>query len=294
MPETVSEVYIRAYSENVLLTANQQVSKARAWCETKTQSGGPGAGFAVSFSGLGLISMQPKVGRGGVTPRMDPGHKSRWAFPAPYNAGVPIEDIDITQMILDPKSKYQTIMSQAIGIKYDEIIFAAAIGTAKTGVDGAGSETWPVTNRNSVSQYVAHGSVGLTLEKFLQGCRVLAECDVTSELVFFYSPQALEDALLVEKFTSSMYSTYKALYEGTINTYGGVTWVASTHLPKSSTTRSCILMQRGAVGFVGNLEKVRIGENPERSYENQVYGEIMAGAVRRDGERIYEIQITES
>jgi hypothetical protein len=294
MPESVSEVYIRQYAADVLLAANQTESKARRWCDVKAQSGGPGFGFAVSFPGMGYVTMQPKIGRGVVTPRSDPGHISRWAFPAPYSQGIPIEDIDIAQMILDPKSKYQTVMSQAIGIKYDEIIFAAALGTAKTGVDGAGSETWPVTDRNSVSHYVAHGGVGLTLEKFLQGQRVLAECDVTGELVFFYSPQALEDALLLEKFTSAMYNTYKALYEGTINTYGGVTWVASTHLPKSTTTRSCILMQRGCVGFVSALDKVRVGENPERSYENQVYAEILAGAVRRDGERIYEIQVTES
>lgn len=294
MPESVSEVYIRQYAADVLLAANQTESKARRWCDIKSQSGGPGFGFAVSFPGMGYVTMQPKIGRGQATPRSDPGHISRWAFPAPYSQGIPIEDIDIAQMILDPKSKYQTVMAQAIGIKYDEIIFAAALGTAKTGVDGAGSETWPVTDRNSVSHVVAHGGVGLTLEKFLQGQRVLNECDVNGELVFFYSPQALEDALLLEKFTSSMYNVYKSLYEGTISTYGGVTWVSSTHLPKSSTTRSCILMQRGAVGFVSALDKVRVGENPERSYENQVYAEILAGAVRRDGERIYEIQITES
>jgi len=294
MPDTVSEVYIRAYSEAVLLKANQKESKARRWCEQKTQSGGPGSGFAVSFSGLGYITMQPKVGRGATTPRNDPGHFSRWAFPAPFNAGIPIEDADVTQMLIDPTSKYQTVMAQAIGVKYDEIIFASAIGTAKTGVDGAGSETWPYSDRNSVAHQVVHGGVGLTLEKFLQGKRVMAELDIEDDLVFFVSPQAIEDALVLEKFTSDLYSLYKNLASGNIQSYGGATWVTSTKLPKTSTTRSCLLMQRGAVGFVGNLEKVRVGENPERSYENQVYGEIVCGAVRRDGDRIYEVQITEA
>ncbi len=294
MPETVSEVIIKAYSETVLMKAQQLEAKAVRWCETKQSPGGAGFGASVAFDGLGYVDMQPKGGRGATTPRMDPSHFRRWAFLAPYNAGIPVEDVDITQMLLDPTSKYQTLMSGAIGRRYDDTIFAAALGTAKTGVDGAGSETWAYTDRNSVSHQIAHGSAGMTLEKFLQGKRILGELDITENLVFFFSPQALEDALILTQFGSADYNTYKALAEGRINTFGGVEWVQSTRLPKASTTRSCILMQRGAIGFCGSLEKVRVGENPERSYENQVYGEVCVGAVRRDGDRVVEIQITES
>jgi hypothetical protein len=294
MPDSVSDVYIRAYSEAILLRANQQESKARRWCESKSQTGGPGAGYAVSFSGLGFVDMLPKVGRGATTPRQDPTHFSRWAFPAPFNFGIPIEDADVAQMLIDPTSRYQTIGAGAIGRKYDDIIFTAALGTAATGVNGAGTETWAYTDRNSNSHQIAAGAVGLTLEKFLQAKRILAELDVEGELVFFVSPQAVEDALLIEKFTSDLYAPLKALATGQITSFSNVTWITCTRLPKSSTSRSCILMQRGAVGFVGALEKVRVGENPERSYENQVYGEILAGAVRRDGDRIVEVIITES
>jgi len=294
MPETVTEVQIRAYSDMVLLKANQEESKARKWCELKTQTGGPGFGNAVSFSGMGLITMLPKVGRGQQTPRMDPGHFSRWAYPVPYNAAIPIEDVDITTMIIDPTSKYQVLMRQAIGIQYDISIFAAAVGTAKTGVDGAGTETWPQNNRQAHTLSIAVGGGPFSLEKFLQGKRLLAEGDCMTDLVFFVSPQTLEDALLLEKFGSNLYNTYKALYEGSITNYGGVEWVQSNHLPINGTARSNILMQRGAVGFVGSLEKVRVGENPERSYEAQVYGEITSGAVRRDAERVCEILVTET
>lgn len=299
MANDADEVYIKQYTENVLMDANQRQSKARAWCQVKSQTGGPGMGVAVAFDGLGRISMEPKIGRGVVTPRTDPGHKRRWAYPVPYAQGIPIEDVDITRMLLDPTSKYTVQMSEAVGIKYDEVIFAAAIGNAVTGVDGASSETWSsYTDRNAVSHICAVGGAGTTtgfnLEKLLLAKRVLGDCDVEDNLVCFWSPQALEDALLIEEFASFFYNSNRALQQGTVMSFAGVQFVLSTHLPKSSTTRSCIVMQRGAVGFVGALDKIRVGENPALSYENQVYGEISCGAVRRDGERVYEIQITES
>lgn len=295
MPDSVSENYIRTYSENILLDAEQNQSKARAWCELKTQSGGPGIGSAVAFDGLGRVSMTRKLGRGEVTPRTDPGHKRRWAFPVSYYQGIPIEDADITAMIVDPKSKYTQRASQSIGVQYDTDILAAAIADSVTGETGTGSEDWSAyTDRNGTSHVIAVGGGAMTLEKLVQGKRILQECGVENELVFFCSPQTLEDCLLIEKFTSFFYAGSRPLESAQIFRFLDVTWVVTNYLPKTTTTRHNILMQRGAIGFVGALEKVRIGENPALSYENQVYWEIKCGAVRRDAERVVQIDVTEA
>lgn len=299
MPDTAADVYIKQFTADILMAANITYSKARPWCDVRSQAGGPGFGQAVAFDVMGRLSFEPKIGRGVATPRMDPQHARRWAYPAPYSVGVPIEDFDITQMSSDPTNKYTLAVGQAAAVRYDTTILAAAIADTITGVAGASSEDWSAyTDRNGTSHVVAVGGAGTTtgfnLEKFLLAKRVLAECDVEQDLVLFYSPQALEDAFLIEEFGSSLYNLYKAIYDGTITQYGGVTWVQSTHLPKSSTTRSCVLMQRGALGFVSSLDKVRVGENPAASYEKQVYAEVACGACRKDAERVFEIQITEA
>jgi hypothetical protein len=292
MPETITENIKKTYQGLVLMRGQQISSKTMKWADVKTD-----VGESTSWDGLGWIEMLPKSGRGAPTPRQDPTHYRRWATPVAYNAGIPIEDLDKAATLMDPTSKYVTVVGGAYGRQIDRAYFAAALGTVKTGPEAAGTETWPTTDRNSNSHQIAHGGTGFTIEKLLQGIRLMRECEVPEEipLVFYISPQGLEDALLIDKVGSILYNSIRALQQGSMMQYAGVEWVQSNLLAKSGTTRSCILTAKGVVGVgVGRTKKVRIGENPAASYENQIYLETSVAGARLDGEKVVEIQITES
>ena len=183
-----------------------------------------------------------------------------------------------------------------MGRRWDRLIFNAALGTALTGEDGTGSETWPTTGTQSgTSHQIAHGGTGLTLAKLITAKKLLDAEDVEEEdRHIFISPDGLEDLLNDTTVTSRDYNTIQALVRGEINSFVGFEFHRSTLLAKSGTTRSCIALQRMGLGLaIGMDTKQRISERDDKNYSTQVFFEFVAGAVRIDGDRVVEVQITE-
>jgi len=293
MADSITVAHIKAYTDLVLLRAQQMDSRVRPWVKLKDNV----RGESVSFDRLGTIEMQGKASRHAPTPNADPNHERRWATMATWHTAVLLDADDVQASLTDPTSDYVRLVSAALGRKYDERILSAALGTSATGVTGAGSETWPVTDRKSVSHQIAAGGTGFTVAKWRQGVRILDVLQAESDRVLVLDAYAKEDLLETTEVTSSDYNTVKALVNGEVNSFLGceVVLVDSDLMTTSGTTYSAVLMVRGAVGLgIGIDKKIRIDERPDLSYANQVYAEMMTGAVRRDGERIVEIQYVAS
>ena len=289
MADTITAVHIKAYTDLVLMRAQQKDSRMRAWAKTKDNV----KGESVSFDRIGKVEMQGKASRHAPTPNADPNHERRWATLATHHTNVLLDADDLQAVLTDPTSDYVTVVSAAVGRKWDKLILDAALGTALTGVSGAGSETWPVTDRKSVSHQIAAGGTGLTVGKVRQAKRIMDAIMVESDRCFVTDAYGLEDLLETTEVTSSDYNAVKALVRGELNTWLGYEWIMvdSDVMTVSGTTVSAVAMARGAVGLgIGIDRKIRISERPDLSYANQVYAEMMGGSVRRDGERIVEVQ----
>jgi hypothetical protein len=300
MADSISNVLIKAYTELVLMRAQQLESRTRAWCQTKDGVNGE----SVSFDRIGLVEMSAKPSRHPPTPSADPNHERRWAQLAPYQAAIYLDTDDIQASITDPTGDYVKALGAAVGRQWDRFVLGAALGTAVTGRVGepgatltgaTGTETWPVTDRYSVSHRISEtGTVGLTPTKVRQAKQILDALQCESDRVFFIDSFGLYQLLGTVEYTSQDYNTLKPLVDGALAVkWMGFTWqmIDASLMTVASSIVSGVAMVRGAVGLgIGKDKVIRISERDDLSYTWQTYAEMMGGAVRRDGERIVEVQ----
>jgi len=286
MADTVNTIYAQQYGANIMQLAQQKYSKLMNTVYLK--SGVKGKTFFQDQ--IGEWTMSAKAGRNPVTPQSDPNLSRRMGVMLDYNDAVQLDRSDELKIISNPKSSYTVAAAASIGRKYDDIIIAAATGTAYSGEAGGTSNTFPT------DQTVAAASAGLTLAKVATAKRILDDNDVeTEERYFIVSPQGLEDLLNVEQATSADYNAVKALVRGEIDTWLGFKWIMSTRLTLASTTRSCLAFQKYGL-CLGTAESayVRTDERADLSYSWQIYYEISCGAVRLEEDRVVKVNIIES
>ena len=303
MPDSASNVLVKAYTDTMLMRAQQKDSRTRDWCDIKDGIQGESA----SFDRTGMVEMAVKPSRFAPTPTSDPDMSRRWAQLATYQNAIPVDRDDIVAMAYDPMNKFTAQQSAAVGRQWDRLVLNAAIGTAVTGRVGevgasltgaTGTETWPVTDRFSVSHVVTEtGTVGLTPTKVRQTKQIMDALQCENDRVFFIDSYGLYHLLGTVEYASQDYNTLKPLVDGALAVkWMGFEWrmvdQSLMHMGAVYTSVvSAIAMVRGAVGLAIGIDKfVRIGERADRSYAWESYVEIMGGAVRVDGERIVECQ----
>jgi len=190
----------------------------------------------------------------------------------------------------------------AINRKKNDIIIAAATGTAYSGKQGTTANTLPASQQIAVD-YVHSGAStnsGLTLAKLVATKRILMENDVDTddeELFFVYAPQQLADLLNnVDKVQSSDYNQVKALYEGKINYFMGMTFIRTTQLSlDSSDYRTCFAYCKSGLQYAENMSiTTHVDVLPLQSHATQVRSVINAGAVRMEEEKVVSVVCDES
>jgi hypothetical protein len=303
MPDSASNVLIKAYTDTMLMRAQQKESRTRDWCEIKDGV----RGESISFDRVGLVEMTAKPSRFPPTPTSDPNMERRWAQLATYQNGIPIDRDDIQAMAYDPMNKFTSAQAAAVGRQWDRLVLGASLGTAVTGRVGevgasltgaTGTETWPVTDRFSVSHVITEtGTVGLTPTKVRQTKQMMDALQCENDRVFFIDSYGLYHLLGTVEYASQDYNTLKPLVDGALAVrWMGFEWrMVDQSLMKMgavyTSVLSAVAMVRGAVGLGISLDKfVRISERADRSYEWESYVEMGGGAVRIDGERIVECQ----
>jgi len=286
MADTQATIYAQAYSRNIMQLAQQKYAMLMNSVYMKPNVNGK----TFYQDQIGQWSMQTKAGRNVSTPNNDPNLARRMATMIDYHDNRLLDRGDELRVISDPRSAYTIAAAQALGRQIDDVIIAAATGTAYSGETGSTSVTL------GSGQIVAATTTGLTLAKVTEAKKILDKADVDQEERYFiYSPDALEDLLNVEQATSSDYNTVKALVRGEINTWMGFTWIMSNRLSEvASGTRSCIAFQKyGICAAMAAQPLVRTDERSDLSYSWQVYYELNIGAVRLEEERVVRVDINE-
>ena len=86
---------------------------------------------------IGAISLRAPAGRFAPKQRTDAQLVRRWVFPQEGEIDQLIDSFDELQTIVDPKSMYVENAKNAVGRAWDDVIIAAATGTAQTGQDAS-------------------------------------------------------------------------------------------------------------------------------------------------------------
>jgi len=283
-----TELDIRAqqFSRNVVPLAQQQYSKFYGTVMQKSDVN------AKSFSQdqIGQWSMAAKGGLNVDTPENDPNLQRRWAYIETYHDARLLDRSVNLQILSDPKSEMTMNAARAIGRQMDDVIYAAALGTAKSGENGGTNNTLPA------GQIILNGGTNLTVDKIRQAGQILDDNDVDEwDRIAWISPDGIQSLLGDPEATSADYMNVKALVQGSIDTFYGFKIIKSTRLTVAANIRQCVFFQKSAI-CAGTPEMlyIRTDERADKSYSWQVYYELNVGAVRLEEEKVVRVDIDET
>lgn len=271
---------VQQYKSNVTLLFQQEGSVLRPVLREEV-----GKGKIVYFELIAPTAAVKRTVRHQLTPHTPSVHSRRGAIMEDYEWNDYVDDQDKIRMLISPESPYARNGGYALGRALDIAIYQQLRGTALTGETGGGTQTLPS------GQKIAHGSVGMNLEKILQSHRMLGRNKVPMrDRALIVEPFAIEDLLNLPEITSSDYNSVKSLTTGEINTFMGFTWVNYMDMAAESSVYYAVACHKDAAGLaMGEDIMTRIDELPERGYTTQVYVRGTFGAVRVQDEGVVEI-----
>jgi hypothetical protein len=282
----ITTAYVKQYTDNVRLLAQQKGSKLRNTVEVDTNF----TGEFKFYDQLGKDEMEEKTSRNQDTPTDTADHKRRRITKRDFIHNKLLDQEDQLCMIIDPKGKYSISAGYAAGRKMDDVIIQAFNGTAYTGKEGSTPQAF------DASMQIAAGGSNLSKAKMLAAKKLLDDNDVEEEDRFLVcAPSQIIALLGTVEVASSDYNTVKALVQGEIDTWLGFKFIKMTRLTTDvSGNRLCYAYHRWAIQLAIQKEpNGRADQRPDKCYAWQVFMSMSIGATRLEEERIVEIACQE-
>ena len=284
MSSQITTAFVQQYSANIQMLSQQMGSLLRDKVRQESV-----VGKNAFFDQVGSVTAQLKTSRHSDTPQIDTPHSRRRVSLADYEYADLIDQQDKVRLLIDPTSSYAQAAAYAMGRAMDDVIIAAATGTAFTGETGATSE--------SAQTAIAAGGTGLTIAKLRTAKQTfdLASVDPSIPRHIVVGPEQITNLLGTTEVTSSDFNTVKALANGEVNSFLGFNFTVSNRLAKSGNDRTCIAFaQDGITLGIGKDVSARIDERADKSYATQVYYCMSIGATRMEQSKVLGIVCTEA
>lgn len=207
-----------------------------------------------------------------------------------YDTGEVIEQEDIVQMLIDPKSATTENLVMNMGRAVDDIIIGSAFADAAT--DGGSDSAFPA------GQIVGDYTGEISLDFCLEVAEVFDANDVDpSEPKFMViGPKQKRKLMQLIEVTSSDFSNKQALATGYLPDFLGFNWIVSNRLNVPSADQlDCIAMTKKALGLhVAGDIRSKVAERPDMSFAWQVYLMLNMDAVRVEDEHIVQCKLADT
>lgn len=175
--------------------------------------------------------------------------------------------------------------------KKDDILIYAATAKAREGKEGEIEVNFPTGN------IVPNAAAGLTVERLLNALEIMKEKDVDPEEKIYCIINAKAERKLLdeEKIINRDYSQGAVLDKGIIGSWNRINFIHSERLLlDSNNDRQILLYTETALGLGVSTElKVKMADNPDRSFTPTIYVEMDMGAARIEDEKIVVLPCTE-
>ena len=287
--DTIPIAHVEEFSDNFRERVQQKGSKFRGFAEVISGV----TGESKKFDRIGTTEMTQKTTRYGKTPQHDAPFSDRIAYLTDWENNLPFKDSsDVIRMGNDPESKLVRAGVNAAGRKMDDLIIAAAQGSAAT-KDADGNVS---TVALPAASKIASGTTAMSLTKIKQAKIKLDGYDVDPDLrkVLYLGAEQIGDLLDEPKLTSADYQKLNSMETGDMVKALGFHIILTNRLTKTGNDRQCLAMVEGAMGLAIGMDiKSRISERPDLSYSWQVYTFLSMGAVRIEDELVIQIDATE-
>lgn len=236
----------------------------------------------------------------------------RWVFPLEREIDQLIDTFDELQTIVDPKSKYAEGAAMAIGRAWDDVIIAAAFGTAQTGQD-ASNLTPEVFNPGGLASTAGGFQVvdnfatgggsanGLTIAKLIEAKRVFRHNHVDLDndpLTLVIGSQQESDLLNQVQVVSTEFNDRPVLVDGRVTRFLGFDIKVMERLPLASngTDRECLTYCKSGL-YLGLWQDLfnRVSIRNDLSSEPyDLYTKTMFGATRTQPGKVLQILCADS
>ena len=228
--------------------------------------------------------------------------QKRANYPEKFQAVKHFDEFDEVWLAEQSKPTSQTFLEFKAGFnrKMDDLIIAAATGTAKTGNNGAVSTDLPTGQVISVD--TGGTGSGMNLAKILDAKQLMEENEVFGQDIdgddayLVLNAKALRGLYDEAKITSSDYAgELQALYNGEIDQFLGFNFVRTERLAVASNVRTCFAFVKSGIALdIWQNPKFKLSERNDFNDAAQLRGTAAAGATRLEEVKVVEIPCDES
>lgn len=299
MPVTIDQVTSQKFS-SVLLVLSQQLGSKFA---TRVRNESVASAELAYFDTLAEDDDTAlKTGRHDGTPISEAEFGRRRVIPYPWTNKKVLDKEDLDRMLPDPRSPVAMNQVRSLGRKKDDLIIAAALGTATIGKAGGSTvdfedESISINGGGETTilgSLATHNNNDISLNKMLTMMRLFNDQDVDPAIrkMWVVTPKDLEDMLNITEIGSADYNTVKTLVQGKVDTFAGFDFFWSTRLPSDVATgnskRSFAWAQDGIIlASIGDIS-TRMEEAERLDFAWVLFSKMDLGAVRMEGAKVHE------
>lgn len=298
------ELLTTQYTTLLDLLLQQKTSKIRGRCASGMHVGK----MASPVQQIGVLEAKAPAGRYAPLNFQIPQYTRRWVFPTDREIPVPLDTFDELRTIVDPKSQINEAVVAAYNRFFDDILIAAANGTASTGVDASSLSTESFASTASTSggylvvdTFGASASTGMTYPKLVEAWRVMAHAQVDLDMeqpCVLIGSQQEDDLKKQQEAISQEYNDKGVVNSGRITRLAGFDMVRTERLNTSSsnTLRNCLAFVPSGL-YLGLWKDmaVRIDNRVDLSSQPwQLYSMASAGATRTQLFKIVQINCADT
>ena len=284
MSSQITTAFVEQYSANIQMLSQQMGSLLRDAVRNESV-----VGKDAYFDQIGKVTAILKTSRHSDTPQIDTPHSRRRVSLADYEFADLIDQQDKVRLLIDPTSSYAKAAAYAMGRAMDDVIIAAALGSANTGVSGGTAVALPAGNIVAANT----GGTGMNIAKLAAAKQILDAGDVDPSIKrhIIVSPTEIADLLNNTTVTSSDFNTIKALVHGEIDSFMGFKFHVSNRLVDNgaANTQCIAFAEDGILLGVGKDVTARIDERSDKSYATQVYYCQTIGATRMEEAKVVSV-----
>jgi hypothetical protein len=284
MSSQITTAFVEQYSANIQMLSQQMGSLLRDAVRNESV-----VGKDAYFDQIGKVTAILKTSRHSDTPQIDTPHSRRRVSLADYEFADLIDQQDKVRLLIDPTSSYAKAAAYAMGRAMDDVIIAAALGSANTGVSGGTAVALPAGNIVAANL----GGTGMNIAKLASAKNILDTGDVDPSIKrhIIVSPTEIADLLNNTTVTSSDFNTIKALVHGEIDSFMGFKFHVSNRLVDNAAgnTQCIAFAEDGILLGIGKDVTARIDERSDKSYATQVYYCQTIGATRMEEAKVVSV-----
>jgi len=288
MSSQITTAFVEQYSANIQMLSQQMGSLLKDNVRNESV-----VGKDAYFDQIGKVTAIIKTTRHSDTPQIDTPHSRRRVSLADYEFADLIDQQDKIRLLIDPTSSYAKAAAYAMGRATDDVIIAAALGSANTGVSGGTPLALPAGNIVAVNVGAVGGSTTMNIAKLASAKNKLDAGDVDPSIKrhIIVSPKEISDLLNNTTVTSSDFNTVKALVHGEIDSFMGFKFHVSNRLVKNAAgnTQCIAFAEDGILLATGKDVTAKIDERADKSYATQVYYCQTIGATRMEEAKVISV-----